>query len=152
LITLAPFLIVALGLGIASKIAMTVLVSFFPLLMALVGAARSLPEDWSNYLTFRGATPTRKFWSVTLRLRLPDLFRALRIAASLSVVGAIVAEFNGASFGLGRNLFLAAKRLEPELMMVSLALAVCTSVSYYAVITLADARINRWYWSSVDAQ
>jgi len=152
LISLAPFFIVAFGLGIASKVAMTILVSFFPLLMGLAGASRSLPQDWDDYVRFRGTNPDRRFWFVAARLRLPDLLRSTRIAASLSVVGAIVAEFNGASYGLGRNLFIAAKRLEPELMVASISSAVCLSLFYYSALGLVDRIVNRWYWDSVSRQ
>lgn len=149
LISLAPFFIVAFGLGIESKIAMTVLVSFFPILIGLAGALRSLPQDWNDYLSFHGTSPSRRFWFVAARLRLPDLLRSGRISASLSVMGAIVAEFNGAAHGLGRNLFIAAKRLEPELMVVSIVLAVALSLAYYGAIGLVDRLTNRWYWSGV---
>ena len=149
LISLAPFFIVALGLGIASKVAMTVLVSFFPLLMGLAGALRSLPTDLSSYLAFRNVRPTRVFWLVTVRLRLPDLLRAARLAASLSVIGAIVAEFNGAAQGLGRNLFLAAKRLEPEMMVLSILLAVGLSLAYYSLLGIVDRNVNSWFWEAV---
>ena len=69
----------------------------------------------------------------------------LKIAATWSVIGAIVAEFNGADIGLGKNLFLAAKLLEPELMLSSLILSSLLGALMYGLIILIEKRIGKWY-------
>lgn len=76
---------------------------------------------------------------------MPNIMTGLKIAATLAVIGAIVAEFNGAEIGLGKNLFLAAKRLEPELMMSSLFLSSLLGGLMYFIIYLIEHRFGKWY-------
>ena len=68
----------------------------------------------------------------------------LKISATLAVIGAIVAEFNGAEIGLGKNLFLAAKRLEPDLMMSSLLLSTLLGVVFFGTIYFIEKKIINW--------
>jgi NitT/TauT family transport system permease protein len=72
------------------------------------------------------------------------LWQGLKISATLAVIGAIVAEFNGAEMGLGKNLFLAAKRLEPDLMMTSLILSTLMGVLFFGTIYLIEKKLIKW--------
>src|SRR5262249_28192496 len=83
-----------------------------------------------------------------LPMSIPSMFSGMKIAATLSVIGAIVAEFNGSEFGLGKNLFLAAKRLEPELMMTSLVLCSGLGAAFYLTVSLFEHRFGFWYLTS----
>ena len=78
-------------------------------------------------------------------LSIPNIMAGLKVAAALSVIGAIVGEFNGTKIGLGKNLFLAAKRLEPELMMSSLILSTILGGLMFLVIYLIELKIGKWY-------
>jgi len=69
----------------------------------------------------------------------------LKVSATLAVIGAIVAEFVGAPIGLGKNLFLSAKRLEPELMMASLLLSTSIGLLLYMSIQMIENKFGRWY-------
>jgi len=76
---------------------------------------------------------------------LPHLFAGLRIAAPLSVIGAIVAEFNGADYGVGRDIFIAARRLEPEIMMASLFLSATLAGLLYGCVKALGRLPGAWY-------
>jgi NitT/TauT family transport system permease protein len=91
------------------------------------------------------ASKTQIIYRVYFPLSTPHIISGLKIAATLAVIGAIVAEFNGTEIGLGKNLFLAAKRLEPELMMSSLILSSVLGGSLYALIYFLELRIGKWY-------
>ena len=69
----------------------------------------------------------------------------LKISATLAVIGAIVAEFNGAEVGLGKNLYLAAKRLEPDMMMNSLLLSTLLGGVVYLCISMIENKLGKWY-------
>jgi len=69
----------------------------------------------------------------------------LKVASTLAVIGAIVAEFNGADIGLGKNLFLAAKKLEPELMMSSLILSSVLGGALFAGTVVIEWSFGKWY-------
>ena len=69
----------------------------------------------------------------------------LKISATLSVIGAIVAEFSGAEKGIGRNLFISAVRLEPELMVASLLMSTTIGFILFGIIILIEQKIGFWY-------
>lgn len=145
LITIAPLLIVIFGLGIKSKIIMAAIISFFPIFINLAVSIRDIPTRIVDMITLY--RPSWKFKAVQIYfpLSMPALMASLRIAATLAVIGAIVAEFTGADVGVGKNLFLAARRLEPELMMASVLLAVILGGGLYLLIVLIERVWGRWY-------
>jgi NitT/TauT family transport system permease protein len=145
LVSLAPFFILAFGLGFASKIAMAATMCFFPIFVNLSSGVMSVPQSIKDLLFVYAFSQTQAIFRVYLPLSLPSMFAGLRIAATLAVIGAIVAEFNGAERGLGKNLFLAAKRLEPELMMASLALSSLLGGGLFWTINLIERHFGRWY-------
>jgi ABC-type nitrate/sulfonate/bicarbonate transport system permease component len=72
-------------------------------------------------------------------------FAGLRIAGPASVIGAIVAEFNGAEHGTGKDIFIAARRLEPELMMTSILLSSLLAGIMYGLVRVLELIPGAWY-------
>lgn len=122
LITLSPFITLAVGLSIYSKILMALIVCFLPLVVLTTHGIDRAKRSFETLIYQYSATKWRAYRLIVLPATLPVLIAALRTATTLSLVGAVVAEFTGAEHGLGKNLFLAAKRLEPELMASSVIL------------------------------
>lgn len=145
LVSLAPFFILAFGLGFSGKVAMAATMCFFPIFVNLSAGVINISQPVRDFLFMYAFTKTQCIFRVYLPLSIPNMFAGLRIASTLAVIGAIVAEFNGADQGLGKNLFLAAKRLEPELMMASLGLSTFLGGALYSSINLVERRIGRWY-------
>lgn len=145
LVSLAPFFIIAFGFGPSSKVAMAATICFFPIFVNLASGVKSIPTAVTDLAFVYGLRPSRQIFGVLLPLATPSLFSGLKIAATLSVIGAIVAEFNGAETGLGKNLYLAARRLEPELMICSLALASLVGGVLYYTIAVLERRFGFWY-------
>jgi len=145
LVTLAPFFILLFGIGVTSKIAMAALLCFFPIFLAIWTGMRSIPRQIHEFLTVYGATRGFRIRHVYVPMALPSILAGIRVAALLSVIGAVVAEFNGAEWGLGKNLYLAAKRLEPELMVLSLVGTSIIAAGLYAFVDLVERRSCRWY-------
>jgi len=101
LVALAPIFVIALGEGSSSKIAMTALISFFPM---LVNATRGFEAvDPPLIELFQSVAASRRdiFFKRRWRTALPYIFIGFRLTASLCVIGAIIAEWIGASSGLG---------------------------------------------------
>lgn len=100
-IAIAPLFIIWFGYGLASKIVITALVCFFPVLVSVMAGFHSTDRDQLDMMKAFGATPMQ----ILLRLRLPSalvlIFAGLEIAAVMAVIGAIVGEFVGAQQGLG---------------------------------------------------
>ena len=141
LIVLAPFFILLLGIGLSSKVAMAALISFFPIFVNFGTGVNSIPKEILEFAHINKTNTYRKIKNIYFPLALPNIFTGLKIAATLSVIGAIVAEFTGAKIGLGKNLFLSAKRLEPELMMSSLLLSTLLGAVMFGVIILLEKSI-----------
>lgn len=145
LITLAPLFIVAFGSGIMAKIMMAALLCFFPIFVNFANGVRLIDQNIKDFLFINNATTAQRIWIAYIPLALPNIMAGLKIAATLAVIGAIVAEFNGAEAGLGKNLFLAAKRLEPELMISSFALSALLGSILYGLISFIEKSAGKWY-------
>jgi ABC-type nitrate/sulfonate/bicarbonate transport system permease component len=124
LIVLAPFFILFFGVGYTSKIAMATVISFFPIFVNFAMGYKAIPKEIEEYAYINNTSTWVKIQRIYFPLSTPSIIAGLKISSTLSVIGAIVAEFTGSKIGLGKNLFLSAKRLEPELMMSSLFLSI----------------------------
>ena len=147
-VCLAPLMILLFGFGSAGKVFLSALMTFFPVLTNIVAGVRSLPRSHLELMTIFAAPRSVVMRHVVVPFTLWHFFAGLRIAAPFAVVGAIVAEFNGAAAGLGRNIFMAAKRLEPELMMTSIIAGALLSGAIYGLILLAERLLGEWYWEN----
>jgi NitT/TauT family transport system permease protein len=100
-VAIAPLFIIWFGYGLTSKIVITALVCFFPVLVSVIAGFHSTDKDQLDMMKAFGATK----WQTLMRLRIPSalvlIFAGLEIAAVLAVIGAIVGEFVGAQVGLG---------------------------------------------------
>jgi NitT/TauT family transport system permease protein len=100
-VAIAPLFIIWFGYGLTSKIVITALVCFFPILVSVVAGFHATDRDELDMMKAFGATK----WQTLVRLRIPSalvlIFAGLEIAAVLAVIGAIVGEFVGAQVGLG---------------------------------------------------
>ncbi len=140
----APLLIAWFGVGLLPKVIITVLIAFFPLLENTITGMRRVPEGRLELFRSLGASP----WETFLRLRLPHslpyVFAGLRVAVVLSVVGAVVAEFTGASKGLGATMIVAQSNLDVARMLAVFVLLTGIGTSLYGVIALLERRLVPW--------
>jgi NitT/TauT family transport system permease protein len=144
LIVLAPFFIVLMGIGLSSKIAMAALISFFPIFINFAQGYKSISKNIHELMMVYQAPLKFRIKNVYFPLSMPSILAGLKISANLAVIGAIVAEFSGAENGLGKNLYISAIRLEPELMMSSLFLSMFIGIFFYSLFVIIERRIVRW--------
>lgn len=142
LIVLAPFFIILLGIGIGSKIAMAALMCFFPIFVNFAQGYKAINQNTHELMHIYNAETWTRIRNVYFPLAMPSIMAGLKISATLAVIGAIVAEFSGAEVGLGRNLYISAIRLEPEMMMSSLILSSLLGLAFFGVIMLIESRIK----------
>ena len=145
LITLAPMFILLFGIGTLSKVVMASLVCFFPIFIGFATGVRQISSEVRTVLYMYNATVLQRIRWAYLPQSLPSLMSGLKVASTLAVIGAIVAEFNGADVGLGKNLFIAAKKLEPELMMSSLILSSLLGGGLFLAIAAIERIVGKWY-------
>ena len=100
-VAVAPIIVVWLGFGISSKVAIICLLTFFPVLVTSIAGFKAVDPDRIDLLRSLSATPWQIFRKAKFPSALPYIFAGLNMAAAFAVVGAIVGEFVGAQAGLG---------------------------------------------------
>lgn len=144
IVAIAPLLIIWLGSGLWSKIIVTALISFFPMLVSTIVGIRGVDPDLHDLMRSLRASRGQVFWKLELPAALPVLFGGLKLSVTLAVVGAVVGEFVGADAGLGFLINLGRGILDTPLMFVAvLALVIIAQALYYAV-ALLEKRLLRW--------
>jgi len=140
---LAPILTLWLGFGLASKIAMALIIIFFPVTSATFDALMRTQRDWLALAQVMGGSPWRIMRYVKIPAALPGFATGLRLAAVYAPIGAIIGEWVGASRGLGYLMLLANGRAKTELMFAALiVLAVFTIILHAAISKLSDRYIE----------
>lgn len=141
-VALAPLITVWFGLGLMPKVMVTFLVAFFPVVVSSVVGLRSIESEMIELADSMKATKFQKFWRFRLPLALPSMFSGIKVAVAFSVVGAVIAEWVGATQGLGYLLLSANATLDTALLFaVLVCLTVIGIVLYYAVEWLERALI-----------
>lgn len=100
-IAIAPILVLWMGFGMAPKITLVVITTFFPITIGLLDGYKSVDQDAIRLLQAMGANRLQIFFHVKFPFALPQFFSGLKISASYAVVGAVVSEWLGGFNGLG---------------------------------------------------
>jgi NitT/TauT family transport system permease protein len=101
IVAIAPILVIWFGYGLTSKVIITAIIAFFPVVANTIVGLRAAPPDQVELLVAFTADRWQVFWKLRVYQALPFIFAALDVAIVLSVIGAIVGEFVGAQAGLG---------------------------------------------------
>lgn len=141
---IAPLLVLWFGYGIASKIAMTILIIYFPVTAACYDGLRNTPKQWLELAKTMGISSRQLLFKVRLPAALPALASGLRIAVSVAPIGAIVGEWVGSSQGLGYLMLQANARIQISLMFAALFILVVIALLLYFVIDKLLHRIIPW--------
>ncbi|MGE0152899.1 MAG: ABC transporter permease [Reyranellaceae bacterium] len=146
---LAPILVLWLGFGLASKIAMAALVIYFPIASAFYDGLRRTEPGWLELARTMSASPAAILLQIRLPAALPALASGLRVAAAVAPIGAVIGEWVGAASGLGYLMTLSMGRGQTDMAFAALfVLAVLGLTLFYAV----DAGLRRlvpWQRESV---
>lgn len=144
IIAIAPILTIWLGFGLAPKLIVTALLTFFPVLINALSGFRATDQAVVEWMRSLDATPREIFLHARWPAARPYLFAALRVVAPLSLLGAVVAEWMGASGGLGRTMWLAYTNLNmPSLFAAVFVLTLASTAVYQGVAVLE----RRWlFW------
>jgi NitT/TauT family transport system permease protein len=119
-IAVAPLFLVWFGFGIQSKVLLTVLLSFFPLLLASIAGFQALDTRLLYLTRSMGASTWQTFWYVRFPSALHVIFAGLKTTATIAATAAIVAEFVGSNAGLGYQLLVATGVLDTPLIFAIL--------------------------------
>lgn len=140
---IAPLFVIWLGYGLASKIAITVLMIFFPVASSFFDGLRIAKIDWLDLAQSMNANKWRAFLRIQVPAALPSLATGIRLAAVIAPIGAIVGEWVGSSAGLGYLMLNANARMQIDMMFAALMVIVAMAlVLYFSVDTL----LKKYIW------
>ncbi|HWH43715.1 MAG TPA: ABC transporter permease [Thermoleophilaceae bacterium] len=143
-VVLAPIFVLAFGYGIGPKLAIVALICFFPVTVNLLDGLRSVDRDLLRLMRSMGASRLQTLWKVELPASLPFLFSGMRIAATVSVIGAVFGEWAGADEGLGRLVLLGLNQLQTPRVYAGIVLLAAMAVGLFALVSLAERLAVPW--------
>jgi ABC-type nitrate/sulfonate/bicarbonate transport system permease component len=144
IVAIAPLLVLALDYGIWPKVVMVALVCFFPITINLVDGLRAAPPELLKLMRSLGASRPQTLWKVELPAALPQLFTGLRLAATVSVIGAFFGEWAGAEQGLGRMVLLATNQIETPRAYAGILVLTVIAIALFVAVSVAERLLVPW--------
>lgn len=144
IVAVAPIIVVVLGAGDLPRVVITFLITFFPIVVSTVTGLAATPEELIELSRSLGATRVREMLNIRLPFAIPYLFSALRIAATLSVIGAVVAEFVAAENGLGFMIAFATSSFKASQAFAALVVLVALSLALFRIVTAVQRLAFPW--------
>lgn len=144
LIAIAPLLILWFGNGFLSKCIMAATICFFPIVIGYLKGFRHCTDDEVLFLRSLELKRYQELMQFRLIKATPFWLAGLKVASSLAVVGAIVAEFSGANNGLGYIVIISATRIDTPLLMVGILLsAICGITLFWISVKIESLLLNK---------
>ncbi|MGI5204759.1 ABC transporter permease [Spirillospora sp. CA-108201] len=141
-ISIAPLIVLWLGLGIGSKIALITLVSFYPVLINMTMRLRSIPTGVDDLARLLKIGPVARAVKIDLPYSLPAIAVGLRLGVLQAVTAAVIGEFIGAEAGLGYLERQAQDNDDIRLVIVSLGLLCLLAWLLYTVVGLVERKLS----------
>jgi ABC-type nitrate/sulfonate/bicarbonate transport system permease component len=143
-VVIAPLLVLAFDYGIGPKIVIVALICFFPITVNLLDGLRGTDPELLKLMRSLGASRAQTLRKVELPACLPYLFSGLRVAATVSVIGAVFGEWAGADDGLGLLVLNASRQLETPRTYAGVVILTAMAVALFALVTLVERAAVPW--------
>jgi len=144
IIAIAPLLIIWFGFGLLPKILVIALATFFPMAIGLIEGFAAADRDARALLATMGAGRWQQFRYVRLPSALPRFFTSLRIDITYAVVGAIFAEYAGATTGLGIYMSQQKNSFRTDLVLAAVAVTAVISVLLFVSTFVVERVVAPW--------
>lgn len=141
---LAPLLLVLFGYGLLPKVLVTALVGFFPVVVNTVEGLRATDRDVVRLLRSFGASRATVFRLAEFPSSLPSIFAGARIAAAISVIGAIFAELVGSRAGLGYLMTRAVAQFETPRLVAAIVILSLMGTGLFALVGIIERLALPW--------
>ncbi|ADJ14359.1 ABC transporter permease [Halalkalicoccus jeotgali] len=143
-IAIAPVLLIYLGTGTITAVVFVALIAFFPVALSTAAGLSKAPAGHHDLLESVNAGRIRRVLYVDLPYALPDAFAGLKQAVTLSVVGAVIAEWIAADNGLGFVILIASENVRTDVMLAALAVLILEGLALYGAVTLVQRATIHW--------
>jgi ABC-type nitrate/sulfonate/bicarbonate transport system permease component len=144
IVVLAPIFVLAFDYGIGPKLAIVALICFFPITVNVLDGLRAVDAEQLKLMRSFGASRLRVLRAVELPAALPSFFSGLRVAATVSVIGAVFGEWAGADEGLGRLVLLGNNQLQTPRVYAGIVILTLMAVALFALASLAERLACPW--------
>lgn len=144
-IALAPLIVVWFGLGLWPKLLVTFLVAFFPIVISTIVGLRSVEREMIELAQSMRASRLQMFCHFRIPLALPNIFAGLKVSVAFAVVGAVIAEWVGATAGLGYLLLQANANLDTTLLFAVLVALMVIGITLYYVVEVIERLCIPWH-------
>ena len=140
-VAFAPLFILWMGFTVYPKILVAILIVFFPVMVNVLTAVRTVDPDLINLARAFKATRAQIFWKIEFPTSMPPMFAGLRIGATLAVVGVVVGELVGGNVGLGYLLTFGEGQADTPLVFVSIVMLTFVGAIAYLAVILIERRV-----------
>ena len=146
IIGIAPILVMWFGFGWQSKAAVVVVMVFFPVLLNTVAGLKAAEPMQRDLMRTYAAGYWRTLWHLRLPAAMPFVFTGLKIATTLALIGAIVAEYFGSpTRGMGFRIQVEAGRFGLDMVWAEIAVAALAGSALYGIVALTERAVTFWH-------
>lgn len=146
-ISIAPLFLLWFGLGATSKVALVVLVVFFPIMVNTIVGIRSVEKNMQDLLNILKANPWQRFASVEIPYSLPSIMSGVKVSTTYAITGAVIGEMIGAKAGLGYLVILGSETYDINMILTAVLLLSVMGLLLYVLSNLLEKRLLRWHES-----
>jgi NitT/TauT family transport system permease protein len=147
-IAIAPIFIIWFGFGLLPKVLIAALIAFFPVVINATAGQMSVDRETLNLLNSLGAGTWQSFFKLRFPASLPYVFIGLKQAAVISVIGAIVGEWVGATSGLGPVMLTADAAFQTPLVFAAILYLSIIGIILFGIVCLAERLVIPWHFIS----
>jgi putative hydroxymethylpyrimidine transport system permease protein len=144
IVLVAAVLVIWLGFGLGTKLAIVGLVSFFPIVVTTLARLEATDPEQIKLMRTFGASRLQIFRFIELPAALPGLFTGVKLASVGAVTAVVFAEQSGSDSGLGYLFLISINNLQASVAFASAALLVAFAVLVFALLSVAERRLLPW--------
>ncbi len=152
IVAISPIIVLLLGLGFTSKVAIAALITFFPTLVNMVDGLNAVDPQALELMHVLSASRWEVFRHLRWPTSLPYLFTALRIASTAALLGAIIGEWIGSNSGLGYLILAATYDYRTPLLYATMVVASAMALALFGMVSLVERLAVPWRQKSGPAE
>ena len=145
-LAIAPVLVIWFGFGMEPKVLITALIVFFPVFVNTFAGFNSIEPDSINLMDSLGAGQWQMFWKVRFPGSMPYVFTGLKIAATISPIGAIVGEWVGSHQGLGPVMIAANAAFKTDVVFGAIFYLAMMAIVLFLMVNVLERWLIPWYF------
>lgn len=143
-VAVAPLLIVWLGFDQLPKVIMVVVICFFPIVVSAMSGLSTTPADLGELARSMSASRWQTYIKIRVPWALPQIFTGLKVAITLSVIGAVVGELTGGNLGLGSVIMTSGASADTPTAFAAIVLLAIIGIGLFYLVVLAEYLLLPW--------